>query len=489
MEHSYYSCSFLNENKTIVTNIGCKAACELVLTLHFSVRQFIKRKLTGHCYVTGPDSPSNVCSPSKRVGLRRQACLEVSTDQPLDPWVKLTDSPENQSYCYKTMSDQNGDSEINGTAPDTTNTTSDSKSEQPPNVKKAPPVAPKPAWARQSIKSIKSGKPITDALKHPDNRSHNSGRTFGISLRAASSGANLSIRQKISSFETFSSPDGAERPSRRLAPTATLPPVEKTTKTSSADYSNAERTKVTTSNLHNNDDCQSTPTISATTQPPEEEKQEPASLVSDIISEPHHSPAEEENQSTSHDSEPCKPIPVEEPALDSTKELPPATETEQEPSPSEEDLPPSSHVPRRSSSSKEGPIEKTEGAGTHVVSVRTRSLPLSPSSDAPNSSGLDGESLGIILSFSNQVSNALMRSMQSLPQSPCIRLGNPWSAPPGSPLHDPIEEDPPGEKPTTSTALENNEKGFSVRYATYPSILSLKTMQDKCAWKMKAFGV
>uniref|UniRef100_A0A8C1YU66 Pro-interleukin-16 n=1 Tax=Cyprinus carpio TaxID=7962 RepID=A0A8C1YU66_CYPCA len=432
----------------------------------------------------GPESPSNVCSPNNRVGLRRQARLEVSTDQPLDPWVKLTESPENQSYCNKTMSDLNGDSELNGTAPDPTITTTDSKSEQPPNVKKAPPVAPKPAWARQSIKSIKSGKPITEALKHPDNRSHDTRRTFGISLRAASTGANLSIRQKISSFETFSSPDGAERPSRRLAPTASLPPVEKTTKTPSADYSNEGRTKVTTINLHNNEDSQSTPTISATIQPPEEEKQEPASLGSDIISEPHHSPAEEENQSTSHDSEPCKPIPVEEPALDSTKELPTATENEHEPSPSEEDLSPSSHVPRRSSSSKEGPIEKTEGAGTHAVSLRTRSLPLSPSSDAPNSSGLDGESLGIILSFSNQVSNALMRSMQSLPQSPCVRFGNPWSAPPGSPLHNPIEEDSPGEKPPPSTALENNEKGFSVSLAK----LRVRTIErgeecEKEEWK------
>lgn len=409
-----------------------------------------------------------MCSLSKRVGLRRQAHLEVSTDQPLDPWVKLTDSPENQSYCYKTMSDHNGDSELNGTASETANTNSDSKSEQAPNVKKGPPVAPKPAWARQSIKNIKSGKPITEALKQPDNRSHDTGRTFGISLRAASSGANLSIRQKISSFETFSGTDGAERPSRRLAPTASLPPVEKTAKTSSADYSSAGRTKVTTSNLHNNDDCQSTPTISATTQPPEEEKQQPASLGADIISEPH--PAEEEKQS----AEPCKPIPAEEPALDSAKELSPVTETEQEPLPSQEDSPPSSHVPRRSSSSKEGPTEKTEGEGIHAASLRTRSLPLSPSSDAPISSGLDGESLGIILSFSNQVSNALMRSMQSLPQSPCIRFGNPWSAPSG--LDDAIEEDSPGEKHSPSPALESSEKGFSVRYATYPSILSLKTL-------------
>ncbi|XP_073692546.1 pro-interleukin-16 [Garra rufa] len=401
----------------------------------------------------GPES--TVCSPGKRVGLRRQARLEVSTDQPLDPWVKLTDSPENQSYCCRTMSDHNGDSELNGTASETTNTISDSNSEQAPNVKKGPPVAPKPAWARQSIKNIKSGKPITEALKQPDNRSHDTGRTFGISLRSASSGANLSIRQKISSFETFSSSDGAERPSRRLAPTASLPPMEKTAKTSSADYSNAGRTKVTTSDLHNNDECQSAPTISATTQPPEEEKQQPASLGADIITEPH--PAEEEKQS----AEPCKLIPAEEPA----KELPPVTETEQESLPSQEDSPSSSHVPRRSSSSKEGPTEKTEGAGTHAVSLRTRSLPLSPSSDAPISSGLDGESLGIILSFSNQVSNALMRSMQSLPQSPCIRFGNPWSAPPGSLLDDAIEEDSPGEKHPPSPALESSEKGFSVSLA------------------------
>ncbi|KAL0189612.1 hypothetical protein M9458_016711, partial [Cirrhinus mrigala] len=330
------------------------------------------------------------------------------TDQPLDPWVKLTDSPENQSYCCKTMSDHNGDNELNGTASETANPISDSKSEQAPNVKKGPPVAP-------NIKNIKSGKPITEALKQPDNRSHDTGRTFGISRRAASSGANLSIRQKISSFETFSSTDGAERPSRRPAPTASLPPVEKTAKTSSADYSSAGRTKVTTSNLHNNDDCQSTPTISATTQPAEEEKQQPASLGAEIISEPH--PAEEEKQS----AEPCKPIPAEEPALETAKELPPVTETEQEPRPEE--------------------IEQLKGG----------SLPLSPSSDAPISSGLDGESLGIILSFSNQVSNALMRSMQSLPHGP-----------PGSVLDDGIEEDSPGEKHSPSPALESSEKGFSV---------------------------
>ncbi|XP_003198946.5 pro-interleukin-16 isoform X2 [Danio rerio] len=445
-----------------------------------------------------PECSSQVCGSSKRVGLRRQAHLEVSTDQPLDPWVKLTDSPENQSYCSKTMSDHNGDSEVNGTASETT----ESKSEQATSVKKGPPVAPKSARARQSMKSIRSGKPITEALRNQqDNRSHETGRTFGISSRAASSGGNLSIRQKISSFETFSSPDGSERPSWRMAPTASVPPTEKTTKTSSADYSNADRTRVNTSNLRNNDYCQSTPPISATTLPSEEHS-------TSLILESH---PEVEKQSTSHDSETCKSIPVEEPTVDPTEEITTAVETEQElvssakssvdtehepvssaeteqepvsstkssvetepvtsaetkqePVSSEKDLPSVTHVPRRSSSSKEAPGEKAEEAGTHAVSLRTRSLPLSPSSDGPISSGLEGESLGIILSFSNQVSSALMRSMQSLPQSPCIRLGNPWSAPPGSPLHNPIEEDSAAENPHASTALENNEKGFSVSLA------------------------
>ncbi|XP_067257184.1 pro-interleukin-16 isoform X1 [Chanodichthys erythropterus] len=483
----------VKEEDLLPSQSNCQFFCSLYRALRKISRLLFKNEVVEHAEVgtkasaciseptlrgdrqhKGPVSPSQVCSPSKRVGLRRQARLEVSTrDQPLDPWVKLTESPENQAFCSKTMSDHNGDAEVNSTASETTNITSDSKCEQPPNVKKGPPVAPKSAWVRQSLKSIKSGKPITGALKHQDNRSHDTSRTFGSSLRSASSGANLSIRQKISSFETFSGTDGAERPNRRLAPTASLPPMEKTAKSSSADYSNTERTKVNSSNLHNNDNCQSTPTISATTQPPEEEEEEQsASLSSHIISEPH--PAEEEKQSTFNDSEPCKPIPVEEPALDSKEPLPaaedkqeplPAAVDEQEPLPSQEDSPPSSHVPRRSSSSKEGLSEKTEGAGTHAVSVRTRSLPLSPSSDTPISSGLEGESLGIILSFSNQVSNALMRSMQSLPQSPCVRIGNPWSAPPGSPLHNPTEEDSSAEKPPPSPALENSERGFSVSLA------------------------
>ncbi|XP_057210189.1 pro-interleukin-16 isoform X2 [Triplophysa rosa] len=407
----------------------------------------------------GSDSSSPVCSPSKRVGLRRQARVEVTTDLQLDPWVKLTDSPENQSYCFKTMSDHNGDNEVNGTTSETTNVASDSHSEQSPSLKKGPPVAPKSALVRQSLKHIKAGRPVREPLK-PDSRNQDTGRTFG--LRAASSGANLSIRQKISSFETFSSAEAAERPSRRLAPTTSLPLIEKTAKTQTVDHSHAGPVIC---NLEINDNYQSLPIIPTSTQPPAEEKTS-ASPSSNIASDPHS--VEEDKNSTSLGSsiisEPCEPIPVEETTRDSVnipKELPPVAETEQESIPSPE---PSTHVPRRSSSSKEATAEKpSEGAGSHGVSLRTRSLPLG-SSEAPNL-GLEGESLGIILSFSNQVSSALMRSMQSLPQSPCVRFGNPWSAPPGSSLHNPIEQDSSSEKPTPSQTLENNERGFSVSLA------------------------
>ncbi|KAA0722832.1 Pro-interleukin-16 Interleukin-16 [Triplophysa tibetana] len=409
----------------------------------------------------GSNSSSPVCSPSKRVGLRRQACVEVPTDLQLDPWVKLTESPENQLYCFKTMSDHNGDNEVNGTTSETTNVALDSHSEQSPSLKKGPPVAPKSALVRQSLKHIKAGRPVREPLK-PDSRNQDTGRTFGIGLRGASSGANLSIRQKISSFETFSSAEVAERPSRRLAPTTSLPLIEKTVKTQTLDHSHAGPLIC---NLEINDYYQSLPTIPTSTQPPAEEKTS-ASPSLNIASDPHS--VEEDSNSTSLGSniisEPCEPIPVEETTRDSVnipKELPSVAETEQESIPSPE---PSTHVPRRSSSSKEGPAEKpTEVSGSHGVSLRTRSLPLG-SSEAPNL-GLEGESLGIILSFSNQVSSALMRSMQSLPQSPCIRFGNPWSAPPGSSLDNPIEQDSSTEKPTPSQTLENNERGFSVSLA------------------------
>lgn len=123
------------------------------------------------------------------------------------------------------------------------------------------------------------------------------------------------------------------------------------------------------------------------------------------------------------------------------------------------------HCPRRASSSK---VASSEDNVLHQASLRTRSLPLSGSPlplETPSSRGLDGESLGKILSFSNQVSHALMRSMQSLPQSPCVPIGNPW------PTHASLETDF-GDTETVSPEMvlqnpapDSSEKGFSVSLA------------------------
>uniref|UniRef100_A0A8B9K2F8 Pro-interleukin-16 n=1 Tax=Astyanax mexicanus TaxID=7994 RepID=A0A8B9K2F8_ASTMX len=346
---------------------------------------------------------NHVCSPTKRAGLRRQANVDSSPDQQIDPWVKQTeDSPEKHLYHRKTMSDHNGNSEINGTTSETTDTILSSQSEESPGARKGPPVAPKPAWVRQSLRSIKSGKSPAEAFKHPDKRSQDTGRTFGVSLRATSSATNQSIKQKISSFETFSNSDGGdkhERTSRRLAASSSsLPPAEKSQ--------------------------------------PRFERTQPAETNSFIKRQDCEKPSEPDT------SEPS--------------------------SPPEKDLPSIGHSPRRSSSSKDPPSVKTstlegqEDQRRTSASLRTRSLPLNtnPPTDAHNQGGLDGDSLEIILSFSNQVSNALMRSMQSLPQSPCLKLGNPWSAPPGSSHSNPSEDETP-----LSPVPDSNEKGFSVSLA------------------------
>ncbi|KAI4898722.1 hypothetical protein NFI96_008829 [Prochilodus magdalenae] len=405
----------------------------------------------------------HVCSSSKKAGLRRQGRVELNPDQQADPWVKLEDRPEKHLHHPKTMSDHNGNNEINGTASETPDALSSSTPEETTDAKKGPPVAPKPAWVRQSLRSIKSGKSPAEAFKPPDSRSKEVGRTFGVSLRATSSGGNQSIKQKISSFETFSNTDGTERTSRRQASYSSQLSTEKSpARVERAQPAETHHVEKSRAAVTNNDKVpqpdNSEP--SSTTEPPEQPT--PAETSSDA------------QQTISEKAESCDPAVVEIPSEESSQppeELPPTAEEEEEASPPQEDLPTAGHSPRRSSSSKDPPSERpssSEDQGSHPASLRTRSLPLNtnPPTDAHSQSGLEGDSLEIILSFSNQVSHALMRSMQSLPQSPCFKLGNPWSAPSGSSLSNPLEEDgPSAEKAPLSPAPDTNEKGFSVSLA------------------------
>ncbi|MBN3313401.1 IL16 protein, partial [Atractosteus spatula] len=304
----------------------------------------------------------------KRPTLRRQAHVDLFLDQTQDPWVRISDSIEGHLSSV-IMSQENGQADLNGSsisqdkdaseAGSTAPALNMTKLEESPNLKKGPPVAPKPVWARQSLRGMKSGR-LSEPIKPVDHKSSDVGKTFGVNLRATSAKTNLSFKEKLHSFETLSSPESPERGARRLG-------------------------------------------------------------------------------SSSKSPEPT------------TEQLP---ESYSFPS------------PRRCSSTKGITSEKTpqmedENVLQKAPSLRTRSLPVS-ASQPPEPSVLkvfDGESLGKILSFSNQVSNALMRSMRSLPQSPCTWPSNPWNPGP--------EEDGGADKDPLSTTGDNShhEKGFSVSLA------------------------
>ncbi|MCI4383327.1 hypothetical protein PGIGA_G00025200 [Pangasianodon gigas] len=465
-------------------------------------------------------SPNHLCSPTRRTSLRRQDCVELNFDQPVDPWVRLTDSLEKRLNHRKIMSDHNGNNEINGTVSETTDPISSSKPEETADVKKGPPVAPKPAWVRQSLRSIKSGRSPAEAFKN-QSKSQDTGKTFGVSLRATSSAANLSFKQKLSSFETFSNTDGAERTSRRSAPSSSLPQMEKSParfeKAQPVETSNTWKSRTTVINTHDSDKPSSvinsatttkafseeeqatskitdfqnktpkTDDTTAATKPTEDSASPPVEIPSSLEVEKETSPVQKDEEETSpvqKDEEETSPAQKDEeetsPAQKDEEETSPTQKDEEETSPAQKDneetssaqegLPHIDHCPRRSSSSKDPPSQNRsslEGHSSHTASLRTRSLPLNTTSlsDAHGQGGLEGETLEIILSFSNQVSHALMRSMQSLPQSPCLKLGNPWSAPSGSPHHNPIEEDISLSETLVSLAPDSTEKGFSVSLA------------------------
>ncbi|KAF3833363.1 hypothetical protein F7725_027028 [Dissostichus mawsoni] len=176
-----------------------------------------------------------LCSQSKRGALRGQPHIDQHTQARIeDPWVRLADClPEEVLHHHPaaadrthptTMSDQENTPEVNGTYSDVTSDppsdmTPENTCETPPGEKTAPPVAPKPAWFRQSLRKIRNEQGQKKQDKPAELRSVGGfTRTYGG--RSASSSANLSIKQKIHSFETFSSPEVSEKGGNRR-PSAT----------------------------------------------------------------------------------------------------------------------------------------------------------------------------------------------------------------------------------------------------------------------------
>ncbi|XP_068168403.1 pro-interleukin-16 isoform X2 [Antennarius striatus] len=162
---------------------------------------------------------TGVSSHHKRGALRRQACV----DPPQDPWVRLSYScpeelPEihpHHQHSTANTTDIHGKTDamnLEGDTVELSGPAQDPPHEAPtfhsPGPKMGPPVAPKPSWFQQSLRKIRD---------EQDQKTRWSavGCDRGAGVRSASAAGNLSIKQKINSFEIFSSPEGSEKGANR----------------------------------------------------------------------------------------------------------------------------------------------------------------------------------------------------------------------------------------------------------------------------------
>ncbi|XP_023566629.1 pro-interleukin-16 [Octodon degus] len=171
-------------------------------------------------------------SPSKPRLLKRQARMNCSFDTTTeDPWVRISDCIK--SLFSPIMSDSHGHMPLqpsvslgeNGTQslPDGTPARLETsngaprvyKSTDSSNVKKGPPVAPKPAWFRQSLKGLRTR--AADLRRLPDSASSTQHIPASRESPEPLPRATSSIKQRISSFETFGSSQGPDRGVQRLS--------------------------------------------------------------------------------------------------------------------------------------------------------------------------------------------------------------------------------------------------------------------------------
>ncbi|XP_064222207.1 pro-interleukin-16 isoform X2 [Aotus nancymaae] len=182
-------------------------------------------------------SPVTQTSPIKHPLLKRQARMDYSFDTTAeDPWVRISDciknlfSPmmtENHSHMplqpNASLSEDDGtQGHSDGTPPKLETANGTPKVYRPADssaVKKGPPVAPKPAWFRQSLKGLRNRAsdprrlpdPALSTQPGPASREHPGPHT------QASSSSSSSIKQRISSFETFGSSQRPDRGAQRLS--------------------------------------------------------------------------------------------------------------------------------------------------------------------------------------------------------------------------------------------------------------------------------
>ncbi|KAM3625554.1 uncharacterized protein V6R79_013980 [Siganus canaliculatus] len=409
------------------------------------------------------DSPAVLCSQPKRGALRRQARVD---QQLKDPWVRQSDSspedlPDLHHHHHRhhavsrtqalnahsqptTMSDDENPAELNGTATDATldppsDTTPEHAPEASPGPKKGPPVAPKPSWFRQSLRKIRDEQGQKSKEKPAEQKPPRSfNRSFGAKSNS-SPVTHLSFKEKLHSFETFSTPEGPEKSSNRrpVAPSSSLPPMERESRSlpASSDYG---QDKDETPKEIQAGQCASVKETDDTTATAETCSQE-AAKSSEDEPPPVQSPTVCDTATADLDSGKHSSLSAQahdDGSVSSAKEEP------------ESDRRDVSRSAESEPAEGTSPPERVEATGAQS---QGKLVSAAPPAESPSLGGLEGESLGIILTFSNQVSQALMRS---LPVHPLP-----------SDLQDPSAENStnPGD---TESAADTTERGFSVSLAT-----------------------
>uniref|UniRef100_A0A8C8STQ3 Pro-interleukin-16 n=1 Tax=Pelusios castaneus TaxID=367368 RepID=A0A8C8STQ3_9SAUR len=192
-----------------------------------------RKRIYNNCFYNTGDPISSIQRPV----LRRQARVDYSVDTTAeDPWVRISDcikslfnptmseesshldldpnintNEENQNPSCSEVVLQEAEEEADGSKAHT--------SDESDTGKKGPPVAPKPAWFRQSLKGLKKGHSDLNKWAAPSSIDPQSvsGKELSSSI-ARVSPKGSSIKLRINSFETFSAAQSPEKGNRKPSP-------------------------------------------------------------------------------------------------------------------------------------------------------------------------------------------------------------------------------------------------------------------------------
>ncbi|XP_056428101.1 pro-interleukin-16 [Hyla sarda] len=324
-----------------------------------------------------PDTGNPIVSHHKPL-LRRQARVDYSLDTPPeDPWVRISDCIKN--LFSPILSEDHGLMDLDGSigtgvdssvpaqiergqqqTQGTDCSSQTCRNEDIGNMKKGPPVAPKPAWFRQSLRGSKNGDRRADSTPQVKPREPSYSFRPQISSRA-------SIKQRISSFETYSTPQPPTKGNDRLSARNPAQHVKPTSKELEVECVTVSFNKVTVNSVE--------------------------SQIKEISDPMIVSPVDKNENRLSHS-------------------------------------PPKILTTRRASSTSNEPqhhssyTELTEPLPFKTPSQRSRSYPLTSTPSIDNSKISENSSK--IYSISNQVSSALMKSLLVFPQSPSTHGSDIW---------------------------------------------------------------